>query len=97
MDISSMMRRLHLRQVWAAAGRDASSMERLRLWSPAPIPAKECNVTPPIRQAATPVEAVMMVPSGGNVDMILRNRNDFPVPALPVKKTLKPCKQAKQT
>lgn len=69
-----MIRRLHLRHVWAAAGREANSTERLRLWSPAPIPANECNVTPPIRQAETPVDAVMTVPSGGSVEITLRNR-----------------------
>lgn len=47
-----------------------------------------------MRQAATPVDAVMTVPSGGRAEMTLRNRKDLPVPALPVKKTLLPLKQA---
>jgi hypothetical protein len=45
-------------------------------------------VTPPTRQAATPVEAVTTVPSGGSSE---------PVPALPVKKTLLPEVQALST
>ena len=47
-------------------------------------------MTPPIRHAATPVEAVTTVPSGGRVEMIFLSRKDFPVPAEPVKKTLRP-------
>lgn len=44
----------------------------------------------PIRHAATPVDAVATVPSGGNEEMIFRSRKLLPVPAEPVKKTFLP-------
>jgi hypothetical protein len=61
---------------------------------PKPIPAKLCNVMPPILQAASPVEAVMLRRSGSRAHlffkaaMMERIKTDLPVPAGPVKKTL---------
>ncbi|OCL07584.1 hypothetical protein AOQ84DRAFT_276932, partial [Glonium stellatum] len=54
---------------------------------PNPIPAKLCKVTPPILQAARPVEAVTATRSGSliyflrSADIISRKSTDFPVPA----------------
>jgi hypothetical protein len=50
------------------------------------LPANECNVTPPMWQAATPVLAVATVTSGGRAPMIRRSKYDLPVPALPASK-----------
>ncbi|KAF2197020.1 hypothetical protein GQ43DRAFT_357397, partial [Delitschia confertaspora ATCC 74209] len=53
---------------------------------PSPIPAKLCSVTPPMLQAARPVDAVTATRSGSrmnffrNSEMISRRRTDFPVP-----------------
>lgn len=54
------------------------------------LPAKACRVIPPIWQAATPVLAVANVFSGARALRIRFSRKDFPVPALPVKNTLRP-------
>lgn len=90
-----MINFLHFLQADAAAGLRAISIEAFKLLSPAPTPQNECRVTPPTRHAATPVDAVTTRLSGGNEDMILLNKYDFPLPAAPVKKTLLPLKQAK--
>lgn len=66
-DISSMISILHLRQTCAVGDLEAISIPRSIVHSPLPIPAKECNVTPPIRQADAPVLAVTIVTSGGKV------------------------------
>ncbi|KAE9526659.1 hypothetical protein AGLY_013307 [Aphis glycines] len=63
-DISSIISILHLRQTCAVDGLDAISIPRSIVHSPLPIPAKECRVTPPIRQADAPVLAVTIVTSG---------------------------------
>ena len=59
--------------------------------SPMPMPAKECNVIPPILQAAMPVEAVMYTLLDPlircSIDTIFRSTKDLPVPASPVKNT----------
>lgn len=49
---------------------------------------------PPIWHAATPVLAVAYVLSGAKAPRILLRRNDFPVPALPVKNTFLPLRTA---
>lgn len=49
---------------------------------------------PPIRHAAMPVDAVITRLSGGNDEMILLKRYDFPLPAAPVKKTFLPLRHA---
>ena len=64
---------------------------------PEPIPAKACRVVPPIWHAATPVLAVGKVWFGGSDAIILFNKNDFPVPALPVKNKLLPFFTASKT
>lgn len=63
---------------------------------PRPIPAKLWRVTPPILQAARPVDAVTAVRSG-SLRYLLRSfviislmSTDFPVPAEPVKNMLFP-------
>ncbi|KAF8487934.1 hypothetical protein JB92DRAFT_2758369 [Gautieria morchelliformis] len=69
------------------------------LSKPRPMPPKEWSVTPPMLQAAMPVEAVMATASslGRNLWrrllMISRSSTDFPVPICvsePVKNTLFP-------
>ena len=54
------------------------------------IPAKACNVVPPMWHAAAPVLAVTNVLCGGSIVIKRFKRYDFPVPALPVKNTLLP-------
>lgn len=49
---------------------------------------------PPMRHAEMPVEAVITRLSGGNDEMILLKRYDFPLPAAPVKKTFLPLRHA---
>jgi hypothetical protein len=44
-------------------------------------------VTPLIWHAAIPVEAVTKVVADGSLETIWHNRNDFPTPAPPVRKT----------
>ncbi|KAH8789079.1 hypothetical protein F5882DRAFT_293233, partial [Hyaloscypha sp. PMI_1271] len=61
---------------------------------PSPMPPKLCNVTPPMLQAAKPVEAVTATRSGSReyfffkLSMMARIKTDLPVPADPVKNTL---------
>lgn len=47
-----------------------------------------------MRHAATPVEAVTTRLSGGNEEMIFLSKKLFPLPAAPVKKTLRPPRHA---
>ncbi|KZT67584.1 hypothetical protein DAEQUDRAFT_728801 [Daedalea quercina L-15889] len=59
------------------------------------MPAQECNVHPPMFTDAMPVAAViascpLSESSARHCSMIARRRTDFPVPAEPVKKTLRP-------
>ncbi|KAI8596373.1 hypothetical protein EDD21DRAFT_293170, partial [Dissophora ornata] len=56
---------------------------------PNPTPANECNVHPPILQAAIPVEAVTATASldDSQKSLLPLLSTDFPVPADPVKKT----------
>lgn len=62
-----------------------------------PTPPNECKVTPPMLQAAIPVEAVTATASGFLAYLfrkpwiISRSRTDLPVPALPVKNTFFCC------
>ncbi|KAH6658142.1 hypothetical protein BKA67DRAFT_491919, partial [Truncatella angustata] len=61
---------------------------------PRPIPAKLWSVMPPMLQAASPVDAVILSRSGSRAHfffkaaMMERIKTDLPVPAGPVKKTL---------
>lgn len=58
---------LHFRHVCTIGGLEAIAIPRSTVHSPLPMPAKECKVTPPIRQADAPVLAVTIVTSGGKV------------------------------
>ncbi|KAI8872648.1 hypothetical protein GQ42DRAFT_114971, partial [Ramicandelaber brevisporus] len=61
---------------------------------PSPMPAKECNVAPPILNAAMPVEAVIATAffpwTPLSCAMSSASSADLPVPADPVIKTLSP-------
>ncbi|KAK4140510.1 uncharacterized protein C8A04DRAFT_14868, partial [Dichotomopilus funicola] len=97
MEISSIMSTFVLSHLFLAFGFRRIFLTRTSASSfPSPIPAKLCRVIPPMLQAARPVEAVTAIRSGFLAYRFLRSRmmdrinTDFPVPAGPVKNTLRP-------
>ena len=67
---------------------------------PRPTPAHEWIVVPPMCDAAIPVGAVTATPPGrasSSASVIDRIRNDLPVPAAPVTKTLWPASARART
>mmetsp|Transcript_128824 Transcript_128824/g.222612 ORF Transcript_128824/g.222612 Transcript_128824/m.222612 type:complete len:312 (-) Transcript_128824:253-1188(-) len=91
MEISSMIRVRHARQYFRCrSDRMILSIHELASPSPKPIPANEWRVMPPTSTAEIPVDAVTKVEFGSVNLTISLIRYVFPVPAQPVKKTLRP-------
>ena len=74
-------------------GSSCSQRQAFTATSARPTPAKALRVVPPSAQAARPVEAVANVAPAGSAASTCRSSSDFPVPAQPVKNTLRPALQ----